>query len=152
MTITMKFGSSRIEDLQAQTSKDEFKNNYEQLLLTNMSSNYHNTQRYTKIIISMISWANGFTYTIENESENPEIHTWYDNPKLEITKIQINNEPKDKTEIELIPYQIWCKINNQTWVITEIETRSKNKTHCLQINTNNCKLEQINCSKLYPNQ
>lgn len=152
MTITMKFGSSRIEDLQAQTSKDEFKNNYEQLLLTNMSSNYHNTQRYTKMVISMISWANGFTYTIENESENSETYTWYDNPKLEITKIQINNEPKDKTEIELIPYQIWCKINNQTWVITEIETRSKNKTHCLQINTNNCKLEQINCSKLYPNQ
>ncbi len=152
MTITMKFGSSRIEDLQAQTSKDEFKNNYEQLLLTNMSSNYHNTQRYTKMVISMISWANGFTYTIENESEKSETYTWYDNPKLEITKTQINNEPKDKTEIELIPYQIWCKINNQTWVITEIETRSKNKTHCLQINTNNCKLEQINCSKLYPNQ
>ncbi len=152
MTITMKFGSSRIEDLQAQTSKDEFKNNYEQLLLTNMSSNYHNKERYNKIIISMMSWGNGFTYTLENDSENPETYTWYNNPKLEITKLQINNNEINEIETELIPYKIWCTINDQTWLLTHIETKAKNKTHCFQIHTDNCKLEQINCSNLYSNQ
>ncbi|HCY21288.1 TPA: hypothetical protein DIC40_05585 [Patescibacteria group bacterium] len=55
MTVTMRFSSSRIDDLQVQTSKDDFKNNYEQLLLSNMSSNYHNGERYSKLIIGMQS-------------------------------------------------------------------------------------------------
>lgn len=151
MTITMKFSSSRIDDLQAQTSKDDFKNNYEQLLLTNMSSNYNNNERYDKMTISIKSWTNWFNYFLENETKQEKTNTWYYNSKFKITKLKINNNETNQIDAELIPYKIWCKINNQTWVAT-IETNAKNKHHCFQIKTDTCKIELINCSKLYPNQ
>jgi len=151
MTITMKFSSSRIDDLHAQTSKDDFKNSYEQLLLSNMSSNYHNKERYNKMMIYILSWANWFTYNLENENEEIKIYTWYFDPKHEIINLKINNSPANSIEIALTPYQFGCQINNITWTAI-IQTQSKNRLHCFKLATNNCKLEYIECQEFYPDQ
>ncbi len=146
MTITMRFGSSRIDDLQAQTSKDEFKNHYEQIILSNMSSNYHKWQRYESMVISIKSWTNGFTYNFnkEKESDSNFDYTWYSNPNFQITDLTFKWESVQEIKSELIPYQIWCKINEWSWLAT-IKTKSKDKIACFQINSNNCKLENIKC-------
>lgn len=151
MTVTMRFSSSHLDNLQTQTSKDDFKNNYEQLLLTNMSSNYYNKDRYEKIEISMILWLNWFTYKLINEEEEQKIYTWYSNPKIEIIKLIVNNNEANEIITELIPYQIACKINNNTWT-AKIEIKAKNKSSCFQYETNTCKIKNINCLDLYPKE
>lgn len=145
MTITMKFSSSRIDDLNAQTSKDDFKNNYEQLLLSNMSSNYHNWERYDSLTITMQSWTNGFTYLIENEWWETKTYTGYTENRQIITRILTNDEEQSALKIQLTPYKIWCRINNEETTEAMIQIEAKNKIHCFKLTTNMCKLEYITC-------
>jgi type II secretory pathway pseudopilin PulG len=145
MGVTMKFSSSHIDNLQVQTNKDEFKNNYEQLLLNNMSSNYHNEKRYEKLEITMQSWGNWFTYDIQNEAWEKETYTWFSTTKQIISTIIINNEPNPNINIELVPYKIWCKINNEENKEAIIQVKERNKTNCFKITPYMCKLESIIC-------
>lgn len=150
MTITMRFSSSRIDDLQIQTSKDDFKNNYEQLLLSNMSSNYHDGERYSNINITMQSWTNGFTYTIKDEAWESKIYTEFSDNKQIINRIITDNQEQSEIQIQLMPYKIGCKIlvDDQSYTQAIIQTQAKNKTHCFKITTNICKFESMLCSKL----
>lgn len=150
MTVTMRFSSSRIDDLQVQTSKDDFKNNYEQLLLSNMSSNYHNGERYSKLIIGMQSWFNGFTYTLEDEVWWSKIYTEFSNNKQIVNKIITETEEQSEIQIQLTPYKIGCEISteNNSYSQAVIQTQAKNKTYCFTLDTNICKLESISCSQL----
>lgn len=145
MTITMRFSSSRIDDLKAQTNKDEFKNNYEQLLLSNMSSNYYNWKRYNTLEINMTSWGNWFNYTLEDELWKSDLYIWFSNPNQKITKIITNSEDTTEINIKLNPYKIWCSINNQNTWYTIIQTEERNKKHCFKISTQMCKWEYISC-------
>lgn len=145
MTITMRFSSSRIDDLKTQTNKDEFKNSYEQLLLSNMSSNYHNWKRYEILDINMKSWSNWFTYALSDELWKSEAIIWFAIEKQTITKITINNEEKTELNIQLKPYEIWCKINDQENSEVTIQTQENNKAYCLKITTEMCKWEYISC-------
>ncbi len=147
MGFTMRFSSSQIDELQAQTSKDDLKNNYEELLLSNMSSNYHNGVRYTKLQILFQSWSHGFSYTLNNEEWTNSSHIWFTQDKQIITKITANQEKVKEISIELMPYTIGCTINHQTQNYTEtiIETQSKYRKHCFKITNSMCKGEFVPC-------
>ncbi len=145
MTITMKFSGSRIKELEAQTGKDDFKNNYEQLLLSNMSSNYNGEERYTALYIKIETWSHWFDYRLEQESWDMKLFTWFSDSKQIIKEIKINNQTSNIVDIKLLPYTIGCKINDQEG-ITKIKTEIRNKIYCFKITTNICKLEYIPCS------
>lgn len=150
MTVTMRFSSSRIDDLQSQTSKDDFKNNYEQILLSNMSSNYNNWERYSDLIITIQSWENWFIYSTRNEIWEERIYTKYSDNKQTIINITTDNQEQQKINIKLIPYKIGCEIlaDNETYSATIIQSKAKNKIHCFKIISNMCKLESIICPQL----
>jgi hypothetical protein len=145
MTITMRFSSSRIDDLNAQTSKNDFKNNYEQLLLSNMSSNYYNWERYSKLKITIQSGWNWFDYLLQNEAWEEQVYTGFYNINLQITKITTNQEDTNTLDIELNPYKLDCKINNKTGSQAIIEVQTKNNSNCFSIFSNTCKLENTTC-------
>lgn len=146
MTVTMRFSWSRIDDLQAQTSKDDLKNNYEELLLSNMSSNYHNEKRYTTLDIIFESWSHGFTYSIQDEWWNSWNYIGFIDEKQTITKISTENEDISKINIQLKPYTIWCTITNEEkYNEIIIRIQAKNKDHCFKITNSMCKGEYIPC-------
>ncbi len=147
MGFTMRFSSSQIDELQAQTNKDELKNKYEELLLSNMSSNYYNGLRYTKLNILFQSGNHWFSYTLGNEEWIHSSHVWFTENKQTITKITANQEQIKELSIKLTPYSIGCTISNQTQNYSEaiIETQSKYRKYCFKITSSLCKGEFIPC-------
>ncbi|HCB51094.1 TPA: hypothetical protein DEP21_00665 [Patescibacteria group bacterium] len=51
MTITMRFGSRRIDDLNVQTIKEEFVQTYSTIFSQAMTSNYSAGKRYEKLTL-----------------------------------------------------------------------------------------------------
>lgn len=147
LTVTMKFSSSRIDELQSQTSREDFKNNYEELLLSNMSSNYYNGERYTSLDLFFGSWAYGFTYTLINETKETEPKNGFFDTNQTITKIIADNEEINALHIILTPYTIGCELikENESYQKITLQTETKNQKYCFSISNNSCKLVSIPC-------
>ncbi|MBU0627013.1 prepilin-type N-terminal cleavage/methylation domain-containing protein [Patescibacteria group bacterium] len=66
MTITMKFGSGRINLLQYQTNKEEFAADYDQLYTQILTSNYRNGIRFETMKIKLSTDADQIEYAFDD--------------------------------------------------------------------------------------
>lgn len=149
--LTIYLWSNNILKLKNKTTKEDFIENLSSLYTNSLWSNYYNNQRFNELNIILNSWENRiyYDYVSDNLSQ-----TWYKNISNEFTISQIFlsswniSEEKDSWNIVISPYKFWCNIKDNTntyYQSITIKTIIKTQDFCFIVNSNNCKLQEIDC-------
>ncbi|MFA5748038.1 MAG: type II secretion system protein [Candidatus Absconditabacterales bacterium] len=145
LTVTLKFGNSRILDLKNQSSKEEFTSFYNQLYSQNLISNYQNAQKYNFMEI-YLSTGIGYSY-----DGNKDIIYNQISKDINIIGLNISGKQSDKVKLKLLPFKLGCDIINTNTNLTgdslqfNILVGKTQKKYCFEIGSQNCKLIQVNC-------
>jgi prepilin-type N-terminal cleavage/methylation domain-containing protein len=97
MTATMKFGSNRIDDLKAQSLKEQFVGYYNDLYRQNLMSSFRDEKKYQTL---MLTFQTGTSY--RTDITPPVI-----DPKLAdviFTGLALDTHPFPNIDITLVPY------------------------------------------------
>lgn len=147
LSITMRFWSNRIEELNAQSIKEEFVNNYQKFVGQSAVSNYYDWERYWLLTINIWSGYHGFDVTFSGENIDKNI-SWFDSAKLVVKNLSGDYGTVDNASLVFEPYKLWCEIiyNNKndkqiwTWLSFCIDIESQNKYYCYRLQNDLCKL------------
>ncbi len=143
MGATMRFWSNRITDLKAQTIKEQFVGRYNDLYSQNMTSSFHNGQKYEKMTVVL---GQPFFYLLDAASFTDSIITWY-----QLTKFRFQPEGTTFTTANLVfaPYKLWCNIldNDNPWdrLYFDFIVPENGKKYCFEIPSETCKLIENRC-------
>lgn len=142
MTITMRFGSNRINDLKYQNIKEQFISAYERIYSDNMTSNYNNGNRYEILNVELKENGNQIFYSFDYWDSKIANIQW----DFSITWMLINWEKKNNAILTMEPYNIWCSINELTWSNINLDILvEENKRYCFEIKSDTCKLIEKLC-------
>ena len=145
MTVTMRFGSNRINDLKHQSTKEQFFSAYDKLYSQNMTSNYHNWIRFESLQIDLTNWSDQIYYGFDGSGG-------YKSDILDnyvITGLMLDSGEINNVELNLKPYTIWCDMinNEQTWTILKFDILvDGQKSYCFTIKSDTCKLIEKICN------
>lgn len=106
MTVTMKFGSGRINLLQDQTHKEEFVADYDKLYTQTLTSNYHNGIRFGTMTIKLSADADQILYSFDEQ----DFQTNQTDANVIISGMQLDGDSIDEAQLLLKPYVLGCTI------------------------------------------
>jgi len=143
MAATMRFGSGRIVDLKAQSTKEQFIGRYNDLYSQNMTSSFRNGKKYETLTIVMNT---GVYYIVDELAQTNPDFLWF-----EIHNVHFDTDVSSLSTatIEFVPYQLWCEITNgyTSWDILSFEfyIPENGKQYCFEIPSETCKLIETRC-------
>lgn len=145
MAATMRFGSGRIVDLKAQSTKEQFIGRYNDLYSQNMTSSFRNGKKYETLTIVMNT---GVYYIVDELAQ-----TNADLLGIEIHNLRFDAEVSSLSTatIVFVPYQLWCEISNgyTSWDILSFDLYipENGKQYCFEIPSETCKLIETRCGE-----
>ena len=101
MTVTMKFGSGRINLLQYQTNKEEFVADYDQLHTQTLTSNYRNGIRFETMKIKLSNDADQIGYAFDDW----DFQTNNLNADFMISWLQLDGNDIGEAQLLFTPYE-----------------------------------------------
>lgn len=145
--ISMRFGWDRINFLKHKVSQEQILDFYNSIYSRNLSTNYFEWKIYDKLNVSLVKWRPNFLYSYLFDdnilfSWSSFVEWW----SYIIDDLKLNDKEVENIEIEMIPYNLWCKIS---WSDTSEATIStfvnSSKKYCFSIDSENCRLNSISC-------
>jgi len=143
MTATMKFGSNRIDDLKAQSLKEQFVWYYNDLYRQNLMSSFRDETKYQTLTLT---FQTGTWYRIDATAPVKD-------PKLAdviFSGLTLDTHPFPSIDITLVPYILWCTIAwaSTTWSLFSFQLYipQNGKQYCFEIKAETCKLVEIRCN------
>lgn len=101
--MTMKFGGDRIDDLKAQTHKEDFVQRYSSLYAQNLASSYYQSERYHTL---RFTFASGVSYLYDSGV----ILYLVSDASQYITGLRMNGAPIAQVNLYLTPYRLGCQL------------------------------------------
>lgn len=145
MSITMRFGSSRIHDLDAQTTKEQFVNSYQQFISRVLGTNYYNEQRYTGVSLDFSSGSRGLFAVYDGFDSGIIL---FDSDRIVLDSFSLGKTPVERLFLQFVPYQIWCSMKSKEAIGSGMSFRMRinnDKQYCFVIQSPLCKIEQATC-------
>lgn len=144
MTAVMRFGSSRISDLKAQSLKEEFVWYYNNFWSQNMTSSFRDGQRYQKLVISFTT---GIWYGLDT---HPPIFA-SQLSSLTFRDLMLDAHASSTLHLQFSPYMLWCLLTSDVWTLWNIFSfqiyhPKTGKQYCFEIRTETCKLIEKRCT------
>lgn len=141
MTMIVNFGANRVDFLQSNISKNNFVSKIETTYSNVLSSNYYWNQIISELDLEINKQENT-VWISYNDTKYDEKLT-----KTEINSLVLDDDKKQDVTLKFKSYNIWCEIasDNQTWKQLYMQLNDK---YCIQINSNNCKVLNIECENL----
>ena len=146
--ITMSFSGNRIQLLNNQNTKEEFISAYNEQFLIASNSNYIDWTNYDKLILSFSVWDDDFSYQYKKgdmvvKSGRNDV-LW----KIQIKQLFVWNESIQHLDIQLSPYELWCKFINGLNISKSlnasivVSVNGNRKDYCFQISSQLWRLEE----------
>lgn len=143
MGATMKFGSGRIVDLKAQSTKEQFIGRYNDIYSHNMTSSFRDGKKYETLTIVMHT---GIYYSID---KSVQIDTNLFGFEIQNLRFDTEVSSLSTAHIAFVPYQLWCTITHgyMSWNILSFEfyIPENGKKYCFEIPSETCKLIETRC-------
>lgn len=143
MTASMKFGSNRITDLKAQSTKEQFIGRYNDIYSQNMTSSFRDGRKYEKLSVVMQT---GVYYSVDQYVPLNSNILWFEIRNL---RFDSNTSPLSRATIQFVPYQLWCELTSEytTWNLLSFEffLPENGKQYCFEIPSETCKLIETRC-------
>jgi hypothetical protein len=99
----MRFGSSRMQDLKTQATKEQFLGTYSQFASQYLVSNYLHGKRFSQLFLNIHSGSSALLYRLDNSKKNL---TGYTSPDFKISDINIDGSSVDQLQLKFVPYTL----------------------------------------------
>ena len=147
MAVTMRFGSSRMQDLKTQATKEQFLGAYSQIASQYLVSNYLHDKRFSQLFLNINSWSSALVYRLDSSKKNI---TWFVSPDFRFSDIILNDSPADQLQLKFVPYTLWCELSNwseSTWLQASFRLFVLGRQYyCFSLQSSTCKLSE----QVYP--
>lgn len=143
LTITMRFWSSRIVDLKAQSFKEQFTSYYNAIYSQNLSSSFRDGKKYQKLVLHL---ATGASYALDWWLSVVEQNL----SSLTFRDYLLDGHSVDALQIGFTPYILWCSLASK-WItggLLSFQTYfpENGKQYCFEIKSETCKLIEQRCN------
>ena len=143
MTATMRFGSSRIVDLKAQSLKEQFVGYYNEIYSQNMTSSFRDQIKYQTLTMT---FETGFQYHTNNNI--PVIEPKFS--VIEFTGRMLDAQLLSSVDITFVPYVFGCTIASAgttgDMFSFKLYVPENGKQYCFEIASETCKLIEKRCN------
>lgn len=142
LVVTMRFGSYRIGDLKAQSSKESFESYYRDLSSQNLTSSFRDGVHYERLSIVLDT---AMSYQLDSWS----LVTYFPQD-LRIQNIFLWSQTLDFAHIVLTPYHLGCVFSSpgqheDDTLRFELFVPENGKKYCFEIAHQTCTLREIVC-------
>ena len=142
LVATMHFGSNRIIDLKAQSSKESFESYYRDLSRQNLTSSFRDGVHYERLSIVLDT---RMSYQLDSGSIVSQFPQ-----NLSIQNIFAWSSSVDSAQIILTPYHLWCSLFANGHRIEDVLRfglliPENGKQYCFEITDQTCTLREVIC-------
>lgn len=141
MTMIINFGANRVDYLQSNVSKNNFVSTIETVYSNVLSSNYYGDQIIDELSLNINKEENYISISYNGISYDETLNG------TEINTLTLDHEEVEKITLKFRPYAIGCEISSNFDTGKQLDIQLNNN-YCVQINSNNCKVLDVECEDL----
>ena len=145
LAVTMRFWSGRINDLKAQSYKEQFVSYYNELYSQNMTSSFRDATKYKQL---NILFSSGISYQLDGV--RPASAS--DFSSLLFRDFLLDSWAASSVQLQFVPYELWCGISSPTATGAVVSFHAympeNGKQYCFEIASETCKLIEKRCEDI----